>query len=118
DATIVDMAACDAQHLGPSLPLLPGVAALPAANENANLDAGPSSGDPGRAQDGAGELNGDESSASRQSSDHAHVGVQSRRENEAASVARDATPPDRAAGVDAQPRAKQSVPPALRRAVL
>jgi hypothetical protein len=88
DAAVVGMAACDAQHLGE----------LRAANENASGGAEPSS---------------DESTGSRQSSNHAHVGVRSQPVSDgttgALQTARAARP---------SPRAKQSIPPALRRAVL
>jgi hypothetical protein len=122
DAAIVDMAACDAQHLGE---LLPRTAALGAGNENASLDSVPTDGAEGRPFDGSSEPNGDELATTRQSSNHAHVGVRSRREKDAAvahlePTAPGATPPKPAAGADTHPiaRAKQSIPPALRRAVL
>jgi 5-methylcytosine-specific restriction endonuclease McrA len=112
DAAVVDMAKCDGQHLGE---LLPSAAALRAANENARLDAAPTAGADGRTHDTPAEPNGDESSATCQISDHAHVGANSRRESDRT----DATPPQRAASADVRPsRARQSVPPALRRAVL
>jgi hypothetical protein len=90
DAAVVEMAACDAQHL----------AGLRAANENASLDT------------------------DTQRSDPAHVGAQSRRARDAsrttASLATGTPPSVRTARADASsnPRAKQSIPPALRRAVL
>jgi hypothetical protein len=115
DAAVVDMAECDGQHLGKLLPL---AAAQGPANENASLDAAPTAGADGRTHDALAESNDDASSATRQSSDHAHVGANSRRENDAADAI-DATPPQRAAGAEVRPsRARQSVPPALRRAVL
>jgi 5-methylcytosine-specific restriction endonuclease McrA len=94
DAAVVAMAACDAQQLGE---LLPQAAGRRAANENASVDA--------------------VSAAPHQSSDHAHMGAPSPRGDKLAS---DATPPGQAAAVKAgpNPRAKQSIPPALRRAVL
>jgi hypothetical protein len=58
------------------------------------------------------------------SSDHAHVGTRSRREEHTAAAPADSTnpgtaPAHRAASADARPsRARQSIPPALRRAVL
>jgi hypothetical protein len=117
DAAVVHMAECDGQHLGE---LLPPPIALRAANENASLDAAPTAGADERTHDAPAEPNGDESSATCHSSDHAHVDAESRRESDA-TVAPDATPPQRAAGAgaDVRPsRARQSVPPALRRAVL
>jgi hypothetical protein len=92
DAAVVAMAACDAQHLGDLLPLAAGPRA---ANENACPDS--------------------VSAAPHQT--HAHVGVPNPRGNE---VATDATPPEQApaAKIRPNPRAKQSIPPALRRAVL
>jgi predicted nucleic acid-binding protein len=114
-AAVVGMAECDGQHLGE---LLPSATALRAANENASLDAALTAGADGRTHDVPAEPNGDASSATCQSSDHAHVDAESRRESDAA-VAPDATPPRRAAGADVRPsRARQSVSPALRRAVL
>jgi 5-methylcytosine-specific restriction endonuclease McrA len=131
DAAVVDMAKCDGQHLGQLLPL---AAAPGPANENASLDAAPTGGADRRTHDAPAEPN-DESSATFQSSDHAHVGTESRRESGATdatppqraagaesrreSDATDATPPQRAANAEVRPsRARQSVPPALRRAVL
>jgi hypothetical protein len=94
--------------------LLPATA-LRAANENASLDAAPTAGADERTHDAPAESNDDASSATCQSSDHAHVGTESRRE----SAATDATPPQQPAGAEVRPsRARQSVPPALRRAVL
>jgi hypothetical protein len=92
DAAVVAMAACDAQHLGE---LLPRAAGPRAANENASLDG--------------------VSAALHQT--HAHVGAPKPRCEE---VATDAIPPDRAAvaKIRPNPRAKQSIPPAMRRAVL
>jgi 5-methylcytosine-specific restriction endonuclease McrA len=91
------MAACDAQHLAE---LLPRAAKLRAANENASLDADPAAG----AHHTPAVTNAHESTATRQSSDHAHVDAQNRQSSDA----------------DARPSrgAKQSIPPALRRAVL
>jgi hypothetical protein len=127
DAAVVDMAECDGQHLGELLPPATVLSArgrpnprapLRAANENASLDAAPTASADGQTHDAATEPNGDESIATCQSPDHVHVDAQSRRESDAA-VAPDATPPQRAAGADVRPsRARQSVPPALRRAVL
>jgi hypothetical protein len=112
DAAVADMAKCDGQHLGQLLPL---AAAGAPANENARLDAAPTGGADERTHDAPAESNGDASSATRQSSDHAHVGSESRRESDAT----DATPPQQPANADVRPsRARQSVPPALRRAVL
>jgi hypothetical protein len=112
DAAVVDMAKCDGQHLGQLLPL---AAARAPANENAGLDAAPTAGADGRTHDAPTELNGDASSATCQSSDHAHVGTESRRESDRI----DATPPQQPANAEVRPsRARQSVPPALRRAVL
>jgi hypothetical protein len=82
DAAVVDMAACDALHLGESLPLegseptVPAVlrqAVLQAANENASLGADLTAGDgpEGPSHHCAAEPSCDES---RASSTHAHVG--------------------------------------------
>jgi hypothetical protein len=115
DAAVVDMAECDGQHLGE---LLPPATALRAANENASVDTAATAGADGRTHDAPAEPNGGESNTTCQSSDHAHADAESRRESDAA-VAPDTTPPQRAAGADVRPsRARQSVPPALRRAVL
>lgn len=103
DAAVVAMAACDAQH----------IAGLPAANANASLDAEPE----GMEHDAAAVPSADESSATRESSDHAHVGGHSRRESDAATGTTAPTLPARA-NAQPSPRAKQSIPPALRRAVL
>jgi 5-methylcytosine-specific restriction endonuclease McrA len=73
DATIVDMASCDAQHLGDPLCHATASTAPPPANQN---DPNP----PGKPP--------------KQCSNHAHVGARRR------------------------PRARQNIPPALRRAVL
>jgi HNH endonuclease len=114
DAAVVTMAACDAQHLGE---VLPHAASLQPANENADRGS----------RDGAGELTPPESPASRRSSDRAHVGAKTPRDSDAtaatAAVAAPATapPPNPAAPrANARPtaRARQSIPPALRRAVL
>jgi hypothetical protein len=115
DAAIVDMAACDAQHLGE---LLPHTAPPWTANGNANPDAAE-----GRSFDSAAEPYGNEIASTRQSSNHAHVGTGSRREKNtctapSCSTAPDAMPAKRAAASHPSPRAKQSIPPALRRAVL
>jgi len=100
DTAVVDMAECDGQHLGE---LLGPVSRLRAANENASHDA-PT------------EPNGDETSATPERSDHVHVGAEALRPS-AAGVP-DATPLQRT-GADERPsRARQSIPPALRRAVL
>jgi hypothetical protein len=113
EAAVVAMAACDAQQLGE---LLPQATALQAANENASLDIVPTDGAEDRHD--VAEPTGDESTTIRQSSDHAHVGTQRYREQ--VTSARGATPPNIAADADVRPppRAKQSIPPALRRAVL
>ena len=89
DAAVVDMAACDAQHLGELLPL---VAAPQAANENALPNA-----DTEEGREAAADANGDERTTTHQSSRRAHVDA-----------------PD----IRPRPRAQQSIPPALRRAVL
>jgi hypothetical protein len=97
EAAVVAMAACDAQHLGEGLPggadVVPGKTALRAANENASLDAG-------RTVD-VGES---------ERSDHAHVGAQRATGTILSKHAADRDHPS--------PRAKQSIPPALRRQVL
>jgi hypothetical protein len=85
DAAVVDMAACDAQHLGELLPL---VAAPRAANENAI----PNADDQGRA--GADDASCGERTTTHQSSSRAHVDA-----------------PD----ISPRPRAQQNIPPALRR---
>jgi hypothetical protein len=118
DAAVVAMATCDAQQL----------AGLPAANENASLDADAMAVADAGAHDPPVVPSGDESPATRQSSDHAHVGTQSRRVSDATttttttttSVATGTAPPTRTARADTHPfpRAKQSIPPALRHAVL
>jgi hypothetical protein len=120
DAAIVGMAACDAQHLGE---LLPRATAFCATNENASLDIVRADGADDRHD--AAEPTGDAGTMPRESSNHVHVGAQSRRELDAAAApspsdsSAGATPPNRA-GSDVRPRtrAKQSIPPALRRAVL
>jgi hypothetical protein len=93
DRAVVAMAACDAQHIAE---LLPRSAEHRAANENASIDAPtmPS---------------GDEITATRQSSDHAHVDAQGQQVSDATSTS---------VATDPTPRARQSIPPALRRAVL
>jgi hypothetical protein len=114
ETAVIEMAACDAQH----------ITGLRAANENASLDAGTTAGAEGGAHDATAVPNGDERLATRLSSDHAHVGAQSPRVSDAtratASLATAAPPSVRTARADApsSPRAKQSSPPALRRAVL
>jgi 5-methylcytosine-specific restriction endonuclease McrA len=114
DAAVVAMAACDAQHLAE---FLPRSVELRAANENAGLDADATAGAELGAHETPAVPSRDESSATRQTSDHAHVDAQSRRVSDAAAST---TPPTQRARADAQPspRAKQSVPPALRRTVL
>jgi Holliday junction resolvase RuvA-like protein len=118
DAAVVTMAACDAQHLGEVLPQ----ADTPrAANENAD-----------RSRDGASESAISEkiaeSTAAHRCYDHVHVGAQGQPGSDAATAsttavaapARAAAPNPAAARADARPspRARQSIPPALRRAVL
>jgi hypothetical protein len=88
------------------------------ANSRRENDAAPTAGADGRTHDAPTESNDDASSSTCQSSDHAHVGTESQRESDRTD-ATDATPPQRAAGAEIRPsRARQSVPPALRRAVL
>jgi hypothetical protein len=114
DAAVVSMATCDSQH----------VAGLRAANENARMDAEATAGEEGGAHDPPAVPSGDEGPVTGQSSGHAHVGGQSRPMTDAttatASLATGSPPPTRTARADAQPnpRAKQSIAPALRRAVL
>jgi hypothetical protein len=98
DQAIVTMAACDAQHLAE-----PRVAELRAANENASADP-----------------DADEEARARQCPDHAHVGASSQWVRSAAiPTPAVAQPPARTVGPHAPgPRAKQSIPPAMRRAVL
>jgi len=96
DAAAVDMAECDGQHLGE---LLGPAATLRAANENARNDAA-----------------ADERSVLPESSNHAHVDAEPRRPS--AAGAPDATPSQRASADERPSRARQSIPPALRRAVL
>jgi 5-methylcytosine-specific restriction endonuclease McrA len=118
EAAVVAMATCDAQQLAERVS---GVGELRAANENARLDADAIAGAQGGAHDAFAVPSADESSATRRSSDHAHVGAQCRPVSTATpSVAACTTPPTRTARSDAhpRPRAKQSIPPALRRAVL
>jgi hypothetical protein len=125
DAAVVDMAECDGQHLGKLLPPATVLSArgrpnprapLRAANENASLDAAATAGADARTHDAPAEPNAG-SSATCQSSDH-DVGTESRRESDATD-ATDATPPQQPANAEVRPsRARQSVPPALRRAVL
>jgi len=115
DAAVVAMAACDAQHLGEVLPIV----VAPPANE---ADRG--------SREGASESTGDASAAARQCSDHAHVradpvhssGAASQLANDAPARAAAATPRHDAVPAphaDVRPRrARQDVPPALRRAVL
>jgi hypothetical protein len=112
EAAVVEMAACDAQHLGE---LVPHAGGLRAANENAGHGAAPVAAEVS-SRNGPAEQH-DEDRATRQSSDQAHVGLQRRQVDDAAT---DATAPKPAARADNHPlpRAKQSVPPALRRAVL
>jgi HNH endonuclease len=121
DAAVVTMAACDAQHLGE---VLPQTAVPQAANENADR----------RSRDGASESTRSERTAERTAahrcSDHVHVGAQGQPESDAATSstaavpsaapASAAAPNPAAARADARPtpRARQSIPPALRRAVL
>ena len=124
DAAVVDMATCDAQHLGE---LLPRGAAPRVANENALTIARVE----GRA--GAADSSGDERSPTSilipQRPDHAHVGAVQGRAGAADSSDDELTPTPRVqnqrsdhahVGADDRPlpRAKQSIPPALRRAVL
>jgi hypothetical protein len=104
EAAVIAMAACDSQHLGE---LLPRSGSLRAANENAGIGASlPASGE-GRSHADPVEPTGGESSAIDQRSNHVHVGTQSQREGSAANTTAAPTA-----------RAHQSVPPALRRAVL
>ena len=118
DAAVVAMAACDAQHLGEVLPH----SAPRAANENAGC----------RSRDGASESiragntaeNAPENTAASRCSDHAHVGAERSAQSDAAPVAAVAAPnaapakPGRSPRGASTPRARQSIPPALRRAVL
>jgi hypothetical protein len=107
DAALVTMAACDAQHLGE---VLPHVAAPRAANENAvrSRDDARESARAERTAEGA---------APRRCSDHVHVGAEG---TPGRGVASAAAASQAAAGtaVRPSPRARQSIPPALRRAVL
>jgi RuvA, C-terminal domain/HNH endonuclease len=152
EAAVVEMAACDAQHLGEIVPPVgeivppaaevvppaaevvpPGAELMPrgdehrAANENASTGAAPHEGAESRAHDALAEPSSDETAATRQSSDHVHVGAPNPRVGDAATdtaaVGTSTTPPLQAARAAADtahssPRAKQSIPPALRRAVL
>jgi hypothetical protein len=74
DRAIVAMAACDAQHLAD---LLPRVAELRAANENASAHAA-AGGQRGTPEPPA-VSSGDENPRARQCSDHAHMGASSQR---------------------------------------
>jgi len=112
DAAVVAMAVCDAQHLGEILPIV----VAPAANE---ADRGP--------REGAGASTGDTIATARQCSDHVRVGADPVHLGGAANQpandapARTAAAPSRqdATHAGARPRrARQDIPPALRRAVL
>jgi hypothetical protein len=92
EAAVVAMAACDAQHLGE---LLPCTTALRAANENASVDVVSPNGAENRHD--AAEPSGDGGTTARQSSNHAHMGMERCREQATA-----ATPPS-------EPRAPTSV---------
>jgi hypothetical protein len=98
DRAIVAMAACDAQHLAE---LLPRVSELRAANENASADA-------------------DEGTRPRECPDHAHMGASHQCVRSAANpTPAVAEPPAQTVKPHTpSPRAKQSIPPAMRRAVL
>jgi hypothetical protein len=106
DAAVVTMAACDAQHIGEVVPM---AAAPRAANENAA----------GGWRDAS--ETGVESTAERTDGrgcpDHAHVGAERLSETDAASVVAPSAVANPAAARPT-PRARQSIPPALRRAVL
>jgi len=106
DAAIVSMAACDAQHLGEVLPIVAG----PPANESASRES-------------AGDSPSDTSATARRCSDHARVGAEHIPFGSAASLPANDAPAMSAAAptrrADARPRrARQNIPPALRRAVL
>jgi hypothetical protein len=115
DAGVVTMAACDAQHLGE---VLPHAAAPRAANENADRCSRDGSSESTPAERNA------ESTAARRCSDHAHVDADTPLESEAATAgaapATAALPNPTVSLADARPipRARQSIRPALRRAVL
>jgi RuvA, C-terminal domain len=131
EAAVVEMAACDAQHLGQIVPSVTEVvprapevraAEVRVGNEDASIDAVALDGAEGRARDDLAEPNSEEPAATRQCSDHVHVGAPNPRVSDTAttSVGTGTTPPTRAARAAARPgpRAKQSIPPALRRSVL
>jgi HNH endonuclease len=120
DAAVVNMAACDAQHLGGVL--RHAVPVPRAANENAD----------GGSRDDATESTRSEGTAENTAAprwpDHTHVGVEGLTESDAPTVdaatagaaLATAAPPNPAVAraVGPIPRARQSIPPALRRAVL
>jgi hypothetical protein len=150
EAAVVEMAACDAQHLGEVVPrsdelvprrdelvpraaelvprsdhvvpraaelapraaelgprvaelgprvaeVVPCAAEVRAANENASLEAAPREGAEGRSRDALAEPNSDETPATRQSTDHVHVGAPNPRVSDTAtdttSVGTGTTPP-------------------------
>jgi hypothetical protein len=104
EAAVVAMAACDSQHLGE---LLPRSGSHRAANENAGADANLPASIEGRSPVRPIEPTGGENSAIVRRSNHVHVGAQSQREGNATN--KTASP---------IARAHQSIPPAMRRAVL
>jgi len=107
DAAVLEMAACDAQHLGPELHSEKLPLAAPDIENAAETKP-----------------NTHGAAAGRQSSDHAHVSAPIPRECDAAPVtsAAGADPAPQAeplpSTVPPLPRAQKSIPPALRRAVL
>lgn len=121
DSAIVEMAECDAQHLAE---LLPHTAELRAANENASAPADTTAGPEGGAHAGATVPSADGSDRVRHCPDHAHTGAPLRPGSDAVTdtPSLDASTPAETGTTraDAHPsaRAKQSIPPALRRAVL
>ena len=129
DDAVVEMAACDAQHLGQTLaPAVP----QRAANENANTPDHGSRHPAGPGERKVHEHDGVSDDTAGRCSDRAHVGAAvhhvdvttaTRGTNEVASRhAATATPPMPGAAPRTPkhplPRARQTIPPALRRAVL
>ena len=129
EPAVVEMAECDAQHLGQLEPLVVPTASERAANENAALP-----GQGARQPAGANDNDVDESTAGRCSS-HVHVGAgaASDTHDDVSSTTAAAAPVATAAAVTSSPsasvapapptprmlpRARQTIPPALRRAVL
>jgi hypothetical protein len=111
-AEVVAMAECDAQHMGRLLPR--------AANENARAPSDAPT-EPDRAGDVDAHVDaGTSVDAAARADAHTHTGVTDASESAAVSAPPDPAPPARDAGHRRHPsaRAKQTVPPALRWAIL